>query len=138
MMIKLQNGDVFDPNSSELFAILFFLKGIFTPGSFEIFDADCSKRSALAKCIEKPSVYMDMLSESKEHPGFDFGNKIEELSFSECAQYMMFCLRLVYRQGGNDALCTMWKNGNIERLVDRMIHLFDNNSIEQLLSPHNR
>ena len=130
MINKLKNGNVFSPNRSEFLAVLLFLKGVFAPDSFGLFEADYSKRVALTEYIEIPFLYMDFFSKSKEHPGFSFENNIEELSFSECAQYMMFYLRLVWRQGGNDTFCTMWKNGSIEKLVDRMLYQFDNCAID--------
>lgn len=120
------NGELFSPNKNELLNILLFLKGVFSPETFDIFADDYDKRFVLVSSMEKPFLYMDLLAESKEYPNFDLLiNGVEHLSVSACAQYMMFYLRLMKRQGGNDTICEMWKRGTIEQLINRMLHQID-------------
>lgn len=85
----------------------------------------------MVESFEKPYLYMDILSENKNYPDFNLlDSNLEKLSFTDCAQYMMFYLRLAKRQGGGDAFISMWKCGSIERLVDRMLVNFDSCMIE--------
>lgn len=116
---------MFSPNKKGLLNIL-LLKGVFSPDTFNIFANDYDKRYALVSSMEKPFLYMDLLAESKEYPDFDLSVKgIEHLSVSACAQYMMFYLRLMKRQGGNDTICEMWERGTVEQLINRMLHQID-------------
>lgn len=126
-MIYMNNGEMFSPSKDELMNVLLFLKGVFAPNTLDIFDGDMDKRFVLSKSMEKPFLYMDILAGSKEHPDFDLliKNGVDNLPFSVCAQYMMFCILLMRRQGGNDSLCTMWKSGIIEKLIDRMLRNID-------------
>lgn len=131
MAIYLSNGEVFSPNKEELLNVLFYLKGVFEPSSFSIFENDYNKRAVLAKSMEKPFLYMDLLSESADHPDLNLlGKDVEGLLFSGCARYMMFFLRLIKRQGGGDAFIQMWKSGVIEKLVDKMLLEYDGCSLE--------
>lgn len=126
MTLFTNNGELFSPNKKELLNILLFLKGVFSPDTFNIFANDYDKRYDLVSSMDKPSLYMDLLAESREYPDFDLLVKgIEHLSVSACAQYMIYCLRFMKRQGGNDAICEMWKRGTVEQLINRMLHQID-------------
>jgi hypothetical protein len=120
------DGELVSPSKKELLNVLLFLKGAFSPDTFDIFANDDEKRYALVRSMSKPSLYMSILAGSADRPNFDLlENGVEHLSISECAQYMIYCLRLMYSQGGNDAICEMWKKGTIEKLVNRMLHQID-------------
>lgn len=125
------NGESVTPNKNELLMILLYLKGVFAPETFCIFETDYHKRDLLVDSLDKPFLYMDILSEKKDYPDFSLlESNMKTLKFTDCAQYMMFYLRLAKRHSGGDTFIAMWKSGVIERLVERMLQNYDSCTLE--------
>lgn len=126
MTLYLKSGEEFIPSKNELLTILLYLKGAFSPDTFNLFEFDQYKRSVLVESFEKPFLYMKILSDNKQYPDFTvLENNLDNMSFSDCAQYMLFYLRLSIRQGGGESFVSMWKNGIIESLINKMLDSFN-------------
>lgn len=65
MRIYLNNGDEFIPSKNELLTVLLYLKGVFAPNIFKLFETDFRKRDILVESFEKPYLYMEIFLKIK-------------------------------------------------------------------------
>ena len=80
----------------------------------------------MVNSFRQPIQQMLSIASEMMHPDFaTLQTRLNSLSFEECANYMMFYLRLAYSQGGGDSFVAMWKDGTAANLTERMLATLD-------------
>lgn len=144
MAIYLKDGTLFVPNKKDLFEILFFLKGVFAPESFDkMFADDYGMRMIFVENLSKPFAYMELLSgiyygKNCKMPNLiKTANEVEMFSFNDCALYMVYYLRLALRQSAGETFIKLWTDGTIDKILDKMISEYNNQYMEFDFSAYN-
>lgn len=127
MKIFRPDGSQFFPDKKELFGTLLFLKGLFEPQTYFLYFKDRPRITGkLEDYLRMPSVYMRLLTSSHDYPDMDqLAAYPRSLTYGQCAQFMLYNLRIVYSQGGWELFVERWINGTSYRMVTRMLEQFD-------------
>ena len=128
MKIIRPDGSLFLPTKQDLFKFLLLLKGLFEPQCYFLyFKTKRLKLSALEDYLQPAGTYMLLLASSPGYPDLNqMAARTSVLTYQECAQFLLYTLRAVYKQGGGwDFFNEAWMNGTIYRVVTRVMDLFD-------------
>ncbi len=113
-------------DKEELLATIIYLKGLFQPETFDLFQKKDTKRSMLVGRLRNAMQCMCNIAGEMQRP--DIGMEIADfatLSFKECCNYMLYYVRLALGQGDGDTFINLWKKGVAAKLADNLLNKFD-------------
>ena len=113
-------------NDEKLLLTLLYLKGVFQQDSFRFFENSDTRRRALAESLREPFQIVSEYAHEMPYPDFTvLEQSVDSLDLSQCMAYLMYYLRLAYRQGGGDFFIKLWQNGTALQLTQRLLDMLD-------------
>ena len=104
--------------------VLLLLKGIFQKDTYYLIQTDIDMRDKIVEILkQKSNVIYDMTTFYDREDLLVMAESTSELSFPECANFLIYYFRLLVSQGGRDNAIELWKNEKVLNVVERMIEL---------------
>ena len=109
-------------SDEKLLLVLLYLKGVFQQDSFRFFEDSDVRRHALVESLREPLSTVGAHVHEMPYPNFAaLEQSMDSLNFAQCMAYMMYYLRLAFRQGGGETFIKLWKDGTALRLTQRLL-----------------